>query len=672
VRRRQAITLIGGTVLLAGEAAYLSRGHGGGPAQAYAPAAGSAGGPTPAADAYAPGASYAPDGTAGRAAAVPRAAVRLLPGPFRDNEQRNLAYLLFLDPDRMLRSFRLNYGLTTHAEPLGGWESPTSRIRGHVTGHLLSALALAYAGTGTTASDPARQALKAKGDYLVTELAAMQQRAPSIGYGRGYLSGFPEVFFDYLESGRYDRVWSPYYMIHKYLAGLIDQYQLAGNGQALAAAALLGDWVDHRTAPLSQSHMQAILEVEFGGLPEALANLYAITGERRYLATARRFWHARFLDPLAAGQDRLAGEQCNISLPKVIAAQRLAEETGDDGYAAVARNFWRIATGHHAYVIGGQGNGEHWGLPDVVAGALSNYTCEGCVSYNMLKLTRLLHFHEPDRADLPDFYERALVNHLLGTQDPRSAHGFACYYTGLSVNAVKHQPLNYFAHGDPDVYATDYDTFTCDTATGLETPARFGEAIYARDPDGGLRVNQFISSEVSLPGLALRQDSGLPDSPWTLLTVTGGGGYAPVRVRVPGWADGPPEVTVNAMPIAVTIPARRPAYLSITRRWQAGDQVRVTFPISLAVRPAPDAASVAALSYGPVILAGLTGGARGPEPSYLPVLDVSSLRRVPAGRSVPLAFTGSAIFWGAGSRPVQLIPVARVAHQPYTVYWRIA
>jgi DUF1680 family protein len=666
VRRRQAITVIGGAALLAGQAAYLARRHGGGPVETYAPAAGRS---IPAPDAYARGASYAPDGTAGRAAAIPRADVRLRQGPFHDNEHRNLDYLLFLDPDRMLRSFRLNYGLAARAVPLGGWESPTSRIRGHVTGHLLTGLALAYAGTGTTASDPTRQALKAKGDYLVAELGAMQQRAPSVGYGKGYLSGFPEAFFHYLESGQYDLVWSPYYMIHKYLAGLIDQYQLAGNSQALDVAAQLADWVDHRTAPLSYAHMQAILEVEFGGLPEALANLYAITGERRYLATAQRFWHARFLDPLAAGQDRLAGEQCNVSLPKVIAALRLAEETGDDSQAAAARNFWRIATRHHAYVIGGQGNYEHWGPPDVVAGALSNYTCEGCVSYNMLKLTRLLSFHEPHRADLADYYERTLFNHLLGTQDPRSAHGFACYYTGLSADAVKRQPLNYFAHGDPDVYATDYATFTCDTATGLETPARFGEAIYSRDPDGGLRVNQFISSEVRAPGLALRQDSGLPDEPSTLLTVTAGGGHVPVRIRVPRWAAGPPDVKVNDSAGPVTLPAQRPGYLSVTRRWRAGDQVRVTFPIGLIVRPAPDAASVAALTYGPVVLAGLTGALYGPEPSYLPVLDLSSLRRMPAR---DLAFTATATFWGLGSRDVQLIPVARVAHEPYTVYWQLA
>jgi DUF1680 family protein len=171
-------------------------------------------------DAYTPDATYAPDGTAGKTAAVPRADVRLLGGPFQGNQQRNLAYLLFLDPDRMLRSFRINYGLPVRAMPIGGWESPTSMIRGHVTGHLLSALAWAYAGTGATAGNPDRRALQAKGDYLVAQLASLQARAPRAGYSDGYLSAFPEQYFTWLEDGQVNRVWSPYYMIHKYLAGL--------------------------------------------------------------------------------------------------------------------------------------------------------------------------------------------------------------------------------------------------------------------------------------------------------------------------------------------------------------------------------------------------------------------------------------------------------------------
>ena len=91
-------------------------------------------------------------------------------------------------------------------------------------------------------------------------------------------------------------------MIHKYLAGFIDQYQLAGDETALEAAIRLADWVGWRTGRLSYDHMQRVLQVEYGGLPEALANLYTITGNDQYLITAQRFYHAPVLDPLVDGR----------------------------------------------------------------------------------------------------------------------------------------------------------------------------------------------------------------------------------------------------------------------------------------------------------------------------------------------------------------------------------
>jgi DUF1680 family protein len=612
-------------------------------------------------NAYTPDATYAPDGTAGRTAAVPRADVRLLGGPFQGNQQRNLAYLLFLDPDRMLRSFRVNYGLPAGAMPIGGWESPTSMIRGHVTGHLLSALAWAYAGTGTTAGDPVRRALQAKGDYLVAQLASLQARAARAGYSDGYLSAFPEQYFTWLEDGQVNRVWSPYYMIHKYLAGLIDQFQLAGNTQALEVASRLAEWVDRRTRNLSYQHMQAILQTEFGGLPEALANLYAITGDPATLKTAERFYHARFLDPLAANIDPLEGAQCNVSTPKVTAALRLAEETGNERYWNAAVNFWRISTTRHSYAIGGMGNGEVWGAPDAVASALSNYNCEGCVSYNMLKLTRLLHFHAPGSAPYMDYYERTLVNHLLGTQDPGSPHGFVAYYTGLSPGAHKQVPANYFPGADENVFATDYDTFTCDTATGLETPTRFTDTIYTRDPDGALRVNLFIPSRVRVAGLTLRQATSIPAVPATTLAVEAGTGSMTLRVRVPAWATSV-RATLNGRPQALP---SRPAAVEVTRAWRPGDELLVSFGIGLTVRQAPDSARVASLAYGPVVLAALTGDA-----SRMPALDPSSIRQVSAS---PLAFEARGSFGTEGdARPISLIPVCDVVHQPYTTYWQLA
>ena len=665
--RRQAIALLGGGAVLAAESAWLA---GRQPASWWGAAGAAPGSPWPDSPAYAPGyplsgSGYAPDGAAGATGAYPLSAVRLLASPFRANQARTLDYLLFLDPERMLHTFRLNYGRPSAARPCAGWEAPDMQVRGHTTGHLLSGLALSYANTG----DPRA---KAAGDYLVSQLAQLQAMAPQAGYAPGYLSAFPESYFDLLEAGK--PVWSPYYMIHKYLAGMIDQYELAGAGQALDVAVRLADWVDVRTARLSYAHMQRVLETEFGGLPEALANLYRITGSERYLRTAQRFYHARFLDPLAAGDDNLQGEQCNVNVPKVIACLRMWEETGEPKYHAIADNFWQIATQQHSYVIGGQGNHEHWEAPGVVAGALSNYTCEGCVTYNMLKLTRLLHFHDLTRVDLLDQYERGLFNQMLGTQDPGSPHGFVCYYTGLSAGAFKQQPLNYFPGGDPDVYATDYGTFTCDNATALETQVKFADTIYTRDARG-VYVNLFIPSEVRCAdqGITLRQTTGFPDDPVVRLSVVRGSAPMALRVRVPGWTAGQPEVVLNGIPLRdAVVPAagrtgtKGGGWVVVTRHWDAGDWLTVTLPMRLAFTPAPDDPAVQAVSYGPVVLSGLDGADAGDGTGVAepPVLDTASVRRTAAN---PMTFEATA---GAGR--ITLVPVARAQHEHYTVYWQTA
>ena len=638
--RRQALTVLGiGAGALIAEQALVADGIP--PADAPAARAGSVP-PEPS--------GYAPDGTAGRAAALPLDTVQLLDSPFRQNQARNTTYLLFLDPERMLRSFRLNYGEPSTAEPLGGWEKPDSQIRGHMTGHLLSALALTYANTGDGDA-------RGRGQYLVGQLAALQAKATSRGFHAGYLSAFPEGYFDILEQGK--AIWSPYYMIHKYLAGMIDQYQLAGDDQALDVAKKLADWVDWRTGRLSYDEMQMVLQTEFGGLPEALANLYTITGQERYLATAQRFYHAIVLDPLAEGMDNLPGLQANVTTPKIIACVRMWEETGSSKYRDIARNFWDIVTGHHVYVIGGVGNYEHFQQPDTVAAQLSNFTCENCVSYNMLKLTRLLHFHEPGRTDLLDYYERTLLNQMLGEQDPSTPHGFNCYYTGLSPAAFKRQPLNYFPQGNPDIYATDWDTFTCDTATGLETPAKFADTIYSRDASG-LYVNLFVPSQVTLGDLVLKQDTSFPDDPVIRLSVVSGAATLTLRVRVPKWVAGLPVVSLNGAPLT-GLPATGPSsWVALGRHWQQGDVLQVTLPMQLAVEPTPDHPAVQALTYGPVVLAGVHGN----DPGWLtPQLEMASIRRTAAQ---PMAFEGV-----ANHKPVPLLPIGRVAHEYYTTYFQM-
>jgi hypothetical protein len=287
-----------------------------------------------------------------------------------------------------------------------------------------------------------------------------------------------------------------------------------------------------------------------------------------------------------------------------------------------------------------------------------------------------------------DYYERAVFNQMLGAQDPDSPHGFTVYYTGLSAGAVKQQPMNYFPAGNPAAYATDYGTFTCDTATELESQAKFADTIYSRD-SRGLYVNLFIPSEVRCAdhGVTIRQETGFPEDPVVRLTVTSGFAAMALRVRVPSWVAGPPAVVLNGAPLRAAVAG---GWIAILRRWQPGDRLEVTLPMRLAFSVAPDAPSVRAVSYGPVVLAGAGVGAAdaaadaatdafddaaivnairhpaaadaAPRPPLLPVLDTASVRRTAAR---PMAFTAT-----ADGQPVTLVPVARAQHEPYTVYWQ--
>ncbi|MFE3413508.1 beta-L-arabinofuranosidase domain-containing protein [Streptomyces mirabilis] len=576
----------------------------------------------------------------------PLGSVTLLDSAFRANQQRNSAYLRFVDIDRLLHTFRMNVGLPSTAQPCGGWEGPSVELRGHSTGHLLSGLALAYANTG-------ERALRDKGHRLVAALAECQAASPAAGFGAGYLSAFPESFFDRLEAGT--GVWAPYYTIHKIMAGLVEQHRLTGSGQALDVVLRQAEWVDRRTEPLSYEQMQRVLETEFGGMNDVFADLHALTGDAKWLAVAVRFTHARVFDPLARNEDKLAGLHANTQIPKMVGALRLWEEGLPDRYRTIAENFWQIVTDHHSYVIGGNSNGEGFHEPDVIAGQLSNNTCENCNSYNMLKLTRLLHFRTPRRTDLLDYYERTLFNQMLGEQDPGSAHGFNIYYTGLGPGAYKQQPS--FMGTDPDAYSTDYDNFSCDHGTGMETQAKFADTVYSHDRHR-LLVNLFIPSQVNWRDrkITWRQTTSFPDQSSTVLTVTAGRSAHQLLVRIPSWAaDARATLNGRALP-------DRPepgSWLTLDREWRAGDRVEVSLPMRTVVEPTPDDPDVQAVLHGPVVLAGAYGGRATP---WLPRLDTGSVRQE---SQEPLRFTAR-----ADGEDVSLLPISRVHHQHYSVYWQ--
>ncbi|MGW0569259.1 beta-L-arabinofuranosidase domain-containing protein [Streptomyces tauricus] len=602
------------------------------------------------------GAAAATAGPRSALTAFPLADVRLLESPFLANMRRTCAYLLFVDPDRLLHTFRLNVGLPSTAEPCGGWEAPGIQLRGHTTGHLLSALAQAYAHTGD-------DAYGAKARSMVSVLAECQRAAPAAGYHQGYLSAFPESVFDQLEAG--GKPWAPYYTLHKIMAGLLDSYELGGDQQALAVLLDMAAWVDARTAPLSAERMQSVLKVEFGGMNDVLARLHLVTGDAAHLRTARRFDHEELYAPLAAGRDELAGRHANTEIAKVVGAVPSYEATGERRYLDIAEYFWTTVVRDHSYVIGGNSDQELFGPPGEIVSRLSEVTCENCNSYNMLKLGRHLFLHRPSRSAYMDHYEWTLHNQMLGEQDPDSEHGFVTYYTGLWAGSER-QPKGGLGSA-PGSYSGDYDNFSCDHGSGLETHTKFADSIYFRTRDTrgpSLYVNLFIPSELRWrdTGVTIRQETGHPTTDRTRLTVTGGDARFTLRLRVPAWvADSgrEPRLEVNGR----RFPARlKPGtYAAVERHWRAGDTVELVLPRRPVWQTAPDNPQVKSVSYGPLVLAGEYGDT---ALATLPAIRPETLR--------PVSGSGTAFTALADGRRVSLRPFHEVHHQRYNVYWAVA
>jgi uncharacterized protein len=566
--------------------------------------------------------------------AFPLSAVALLPGPFQANTARTHSYLSFLDADRLLHMFRLTAGLPSPAAAMGGWESPTTELRGHSMGHVLTALAQGYANGGPAA-------FKTKGDYLVAELAKCQDRATTAGFNTGYLSAFPESFIDRVEARQ--PVWAPYYTLHKIMAGLLDMHLLAGNAQALTVLTRMAAWTKLRNDRLTLTQRQNMLDTEFGGMNETLTNLYQLTADPDHLTTARYFDHAEIFDPLTSNVDALNNYHANTQIPKILGAIREYHATGTTRYRDIAVNFWDIVTSRHSYAIGGNSNGEYFKAPNRIAGELSDTTAECCNTYNMLKLSRQLFFTNPARTDYLDYYEKALYNHLLGAQNPSSAHGFHCYYVPLRPGGIK-------------TYSNDYDDWTCCHGTGMETNTKYADSIYFHSGDT-LYVNLFIASELTWPGrgITVRQETTYPEAPSTRLTVTGSGAFT-MRVRVPSWTSGA-QLRLNGTVQSVAVTPG--TYATISRTWTSGDVVDLTLPMALTRESTPDNAAVQAVKYGPIVLSGAYGTR---NLSTMPTLNAATIAATPT----PLQFTAT-----ASTGAVTLLPFYKMHGQRYTVYWNV-
>jgi len=589
--------------------------------------------------------------------------LRLLEGPFRDAMLRDQKFLLSVDPDRLLHMFRVTAGLPSSAKPYGGWEGsrPEDELRGHSTGHYLSACALMYASTGD-------EQFKTRATAIVAELARVQQAMPARGFNPGFLSAYPEEFFDRVD--RAARVWAPYYTLHKIMAGLLDVYLHCDNSQALDVVTRMADWVKFRVDRLTDEQQQRALNTEFGGMEEVLANLYAVTGNTQYLRVSRRFDHKRIFDPLARGDDPLNGVHANTQIPKAIGAARDYELTGEKRYHDIANFFWERVARHRSYVIGGNSDGESFFPPENFSKHLGASSTETCNTYNMLKLTRHMFAWDPSAAVM-DFYERGLYNHILASQDP--ATGQMCYYVPLRPGAFK-------------TFSTQDDSFWCCVGTGMENHAKYADTIYFHD-DQSLYVNLFIASELNWKEkkLQVRQHTRFPEEDRTRLEIKC---EKPVRlslrIRYPAWAQTGLTITINGKNQAVA--AKPGSYVAVEREWKNGDIVEIQLPMSLRMEAMPDAPTMVAILYGPIVLGGDLGkegleearryGPSAPQlgrvkPVQIPALvcflkDVlSKLKPVQGAR---MSFRTSGI---GQPNDVLLEPFYKMADQRYTVYWKV-
>ncbi len=624
--------------------------------------------------------------------------VRVTGGIYKDAQDWNRGYMSRLAADRLLYNFRQNAGLDVKgAEPLGGWEAPAdgkrgTELRGHFTGHFLSASAQLFASEGD-------QEAKKKADYMVAELAKVQEKL-----GGGYLSAFPTELFDRLDalSGRPftpgqprdpnapQLPWAPFYTIHKILAGMIDMYQLAGNQQALDIAQGMAGWIDGWSASKTEEHMQQILNTEYGGIAESLYNLAAITNNDRWAKAGDRFTKKRFVNPLGMRRDELRGLHVNTHVPQVIAAARRYELSNDTRFHDVADYFWWEVTGARSYVTTGTSNGESWPTePGRLAYDLRNTdtsaTEECCCSYNMLKLTRHLYSWTADPSYF-DYYERSLLNMRIGTIHPVS--GYTQYYLSLVPGAYK-------------TFNTEDHSFWCCTGTGVEEYTKLNDSIYWHDADG-IYVNLFIPSELNWTekGIKLRQDTNFPEQSSTALIVSA---EKPVtmamRLRIPSWMKSGPVVKINGKALEAT--ASPGSYLSLHRTWKNGDRVEMEMPMHLSVAKMPDDHTMQAFLYGPLVLAadfgneGLTErlivGPNAPfvrPPSLparpqnrqvpgrqpLPALDIPNLKASgpdpaawikPGNKPLTFRITGQ-------SKEIALAPLNSIFDKRYVVYWQVS
>ena len=569
---------------------------------------------------------------------------------FTQNRDKFVRTLAKTDPNSFLYMFRHAFGQPQPAgtNALGVWDSKDTKLRGHATGHYLTAIAQAYASTNYDAS--LQENFAKKMEFMVNELYYLSQLSgtpkepggasvtdPKLvpkgpgksdydsdlsdasirndywNWGKGFISAYPPDQFIMLEKGakyggQKNQVWAPYYTLHKILAGLMDVYEVSANKKALKIATNMGDWVYER---LSQMPKDTLIKIwntyiagEYGGMNESLARLYRITGNKKYLITAELFDNVRvfFGDTqhshgLAKNVDLFRGLHANQHIPQVIGSVEMYQASNNPEYYKIADNFWYKIVNEYAYSIGGVAGARN---PDNAEcfiaqpgtlyenGLSAGGQNETCATYNMLKLTVDL-FQFDQRGELMDYYERSLYNHILASVAENNPAN--TYHVPLRPGAIKQ-------FENPNMTG-----FTCCNGTAIESNTKLQYAIYFRSKDDkSLYVNLFVPSILDWAErkVSIEQTTNFPKDDETKLVIKGSGNFD-IQVRVPGWATKGFKVKINGIEqIVNAIPG---SYLKLSRKWEDGDVIDLKMPFQFHLDPLMDQQNIASLFYGPILLA---------------------------------------------------------------------
>lgn len=567
------------------------------------------------------------------------------------------------DVTQQLYNYRDTYGLSTEGYTKSdGWDSPDTKLKGHGSGHYMSAIAQAYA----VATNPEQKAILRKNiTRMVNELRECQEKtfvynkelkrnweardfAPEAElremkgtwaafdeykkhpelYGYGYINAIPAQHCALIEMYRAynnsDWVWAPYYSVHKQLAGLIDIATYFDDKEicdkALLIAKDMGLWVwnrmhyrtyvkqdgtqdERRAKPGNRYEMwDMYIAGEVGGMSESLARLSEMVSnpdeKSKLLEAANCFDAPKFYDPLSKNIDDIRTRHANQHIPMIIGALRSYKSNQKPYYYNLAENFWRLVQGRYMYAMGGVGNGEMFRQP---------YTQILSMATNGLQ--------EGESEAYPDINETCCAYNLvklskdLNCYNPDNAQYLDYIERTLynqiigSLNPDQYQTCYQYAVGlnATKPFGNETPQSTCCGGTGSENHTKYQQSAYFAN-DNTLWVGLYMPTTLHWKekGVTIKQDCLWP-AQHSAIKITEGEGDFTLKLRVPYWATQGFSIKVNGKEVAKSY--QPSTYVELEQKhWKVGDVVEIDMPFSKHIEYGADKLSsdVASLDGAPL------------------------------------------------------------------------